>query len=170
MELKKIQSKIQNVLQKYKYAFIILIIGIGLMIIPGSNDNSETSSPNDTVTDYSEKLSIESDLKNIISHIKGVGRVEVMLKESAGEEILYQTDQDMTVSDASSSTKVNTITISDGSRTDQGLIRQIIPATYMGAIIICEGADDPNVKLAVTEAVSKITGLGADKIAVLKMK
>jgi hypothetical protein len=40
----------------------------------------------------------------------------------------------------------------------------------MGAIVVCQGADSPSVKLAITQAVAKITGLGTDEICVLKMK
>jgi len=40
----------------------------------------------------------------------------------------------------------------------------------MGAVIVCQGADDPQVRLSIVDAVSKVTGLGSDKISVLKMK
>ena len=37
-------------------------------------------------------------------------------------------------------------------------------------LIVCEGGDDANVRLSIVDAVSKITGLGADRISVLKMR
>ena len=42
--------------------------------------------------------------------------------------------------------------------------------TPCGAVAVAQGADDPLVKLAITEAVSKVTGLRSDKISVIKMK
>lgn len=39
-----------------------------------------------------------------------------------------------------------------------------------GAVIVCTGADDTGVQLKVTNAVSAYTGLGSDKIRVMKMK
>lgn len=39
-----------------------------------------------------------------------------------------------------------------------------------GAVIVCTGADDAGVQLKVTNAVSAYTGLGSDKIRVMKMK
>ena len=39
-----------------------------------------------------------------------------------------------------------------------------------GVVVVCEGADRAAVKLAVTEAVASLTGLGSGKIAVVKMK
>jgi len=39
-----------------------------------------------------------------------------------------------------------------------------------GAVIVCQGAADPGVRLNVTNAVAAYTGLGSDKITVMKMK
>ena len=49
-------------------------------------------------------------------------------------------------------------------------VQQVLPESYRGAIVVCQGADSPAVKLAIVEAVSRATGLGADSISVLKMK
>ena len=38
-----------------------------------------------------------------------------------------------------------------------------------GAVIVCEGAESSSVRLYVTNAVSVYTGLGSDKIEVIKM-
>lgn len=35
--------------------------------------------------------------------------------------------------------------------------------------MVCQGADNAAVRLAIVEAVSKVTGLGANRISVLKM-
>lgn len=39
-----------------------------------------------------------------------------------------------------------------------------------GAVVVCEGSDSPGVRLDVTNAVMAYTGLGSDKISILKMK
>ena len=39
-----------------------------------------------------------------------------------------------------------------------------------GAVVVCQGADLPSVCLDVTNAVAAYTGLGSDKISVIKMK
>ena len=39
-----------------------------------------------------------------------------------------------------------------------------------GAVVLCGGAEDSAVRLKVTNAVSAYTGLGSDKISVIKMK
>ena len=55
-------------------------------------------------------------------------------------------------------------------RADPGLVRQVNPPEYLGAVVLCQGADNPSVKLSIVEAVSKATGLTTDRITVLKMK
>jgi hypothetical protein len=64
----------------------------------------------------------------------------------------------------------STILTTDSDRNQTGLIHQKNPPVYRGAVVLTQGADDPAVKLAIVDAVGKATGLGADKIAVLKMK
>lgn len=41
---------------------------------------------------------------------------------------------------------------------------------FTGAIILCQGADAAEVRLHIVEAVSAFTGLGSNRILVLKMK
>ncbi|MCD8343584.1 MAG: hypothetical protein LUC19_04260, partial [Oscillospiraceae bacterium] len=39
-----------------------------------------------------------------------------------------------------------------------------------GAVVVCDGADSAAVRYAVTGAVGAYTGLGSDKITIIKMK
>ena len=45
--------------------------------------------------------------------------------------------------------------------------REIYPQ-FRGALVVCQGADDPAVRLAVIEAVSALTGLGSDRVCVIR--
>lgn len=168
MEIKALQSKVQSLFQKYKYAFIIFLVGILFMIVPGKLLGSEDRGEVQEVVEQGS--SVQQELEEILSYIKGAGTVRVMLKELSGEETIYEVNEDISLSDSSSDTKIDVITITDQNRNEHGLIKQVNPPKYQGAVILCQGGDDPSVKLAITDAVSKITGLGADKIAVLKMK
>lgn len=168
MELKILQPKISALFQKYKFVIIIFLVGLVLMLFPV--DLFTKKEIKESVEVVSQKESVQDQLEEILSYIKGAGKVKVMLKESVGEETVYQTNEDISVSDSSTNTKSDVITITDQNRNEYGLIKQINPPQYLGAVILCQGGDDPSVRLAITDAVSKITGLGADKIAVLKMK
>ncbi|MFR6424441.1 MAG: hypothetical protein ACLUNO_01710 [Oscillospiraceae bacterium] len=45
------------------------------------------------------------------------------------------------------------------------LLRTVSPQ-YLGAVVVCDGADAPQVQLAVTQAVAQFTGLSTDRISV----
>lgn len=167
MELKKIQSKLTGLLQKYKFVVLILILGIVLMMIPVDKETSDTQ--NQTIQSIPEKT-LNDELAEILSLIDGAGNVQVLLTVSAGEETVYQSDEDITVDTDSSTSKIKTVIATNSDKAQVGLIKQINPPQYLGAVILCEGADSPAVRLAIIDAVSKITGLGANKISVLKMK
>ena len=163
MELKKTSAKFLVLIEKYKYAILVLLIGLTLLLIPGKPaeqkyDNAALPSSTKQETFTQESLS------QILQSVEGAGKVKVLLSTGAGEQTIYQTDTD---SDRKSS---NTVIVEDSERNEKGLIQQINPAVYKGAVIVCQGADSPAVRLAITQAVSKITGLGTDAICVLKMQ
>lgn len=167
MDIGVMKSKLKACLSRYRYVWIVLLVGILLMLIPSQNPDT----PKDSVMQATEVgLPLEEQLANILAKVSGAGEVKVMLSLAAGEETLYQTDVDQQTQTDSTSSKRNTVTVTDSQRNESGLVRQVLPPAYMGAIIVCEGADAPSVRLAIIEAVSDVTGLGADKISVLKMK
>ncbi len=51
-----------------------------------------------------------------------------------------------------------------------GVGRAEVLLSRNGAVIVCDGADSAKVRLLVTNAVMAYTGLGSDKIWVVKMK
>ncbi len=155
-------------LVKYKYALIIILVGVLLMLIP--EKNSQTQDISAEATSMQQEISIEQQLAEILSKVKGAGRVEVMLTVREGEQVIYQTDTNSSNGESSGSQSTDTVILSDKNRNQVGLVRQIYGPKYQGAIIICEGASDASVRLAIIDAVSKITGLGTDKISILELK
>ena len=167
MDIKGLTGKLKDGMIRYKYAALVLVIGIGLLLLPGNKKTqvTEQEAPKDPSI-----LSIDADaLSQILQSVDGAGKVQVMLSVAVGEKTVYQTDTDITVDGENGSTKTQTVIITDSQRNETGLISQINPPEYLGAIVVCEGADSSTVRLALTQAVAKITGLGSDKICVLKM-
>ena len=163
-------TKVREFLGKYKYAALILLIGLVLMLLPDFSGKNMESHDSSLITQTEQKQDSETRLEEILSQIQGAGKVSVMLTTSKGAETIYQTDNETINGNDTGSIRVDTVIISEENRSENGLIRQVNPAVYQGAIVVCQGADNPSVKLAITEAVSKITGLGADRICVVKMK
>ena len=140
-----------------RYVVLVLVIGLLFLLLPASKESVVQ-----TVEETVRTEDIQDQLTEILSAIDGVGKVQVMLTAAAGEQVIYQNDE--------SGTSTDTVIITDADRAEQGLVKQVIPPTYLGAIIVCQGADSALVRLNVVDAVSKVTGLSADRIAVLKMK
>ncbi len=167
MDINTAGGKILDAVKRFRYPILVLAIGIVLMTLPVKK---EAEQPQQATQAAQQKLDISRQLEEILAQIQGVGKVKVMLTEATGESYLYQYDEDVSVSDGSSSSRKDTVIITDSDRNQVPVISQVVPPKYLGAIIVCQGAENAAVKLAVVEAVSRITGLGADMISVLKMK
>ena len=167
MDINAIGRKILDFLKKYRFVVLILTIGIVLMVLP-TGKKEETAQPA-----FTQKATVEDptrELTQILSQIQGAGKVQLLLTKGSGERTVYQTDEDRDTSDQNQSVRVETVIVTDKDRTQQGLIQQILAPEYRGAIVVCQGADNAAVRLAIIEAVSDATGLGTDRISVLKMK
>lgn len=162
-----ITAKAKELFDKYKFVLAVLGIGILLMLIP---DNDNTQVPPVPSEPRTATVSRAEELENILSQMSGVGKIKVLLTESDGAQTIYQTDEDRTQSADSESVRVQTVIVTNSGREEVGLIRSVTPPVYLGAIIVCQGGDNPSVKLAVVQAVSNVTGIPSDRITVLKMK
>lgn len=161
MDIGALRQKAVEWIGKYKFVILILLVGVGLMLIPTGKKQEK---PVESVAEQaSQKQTLADELEEILTNIQGAGRVQVMLTMRAGEQTVYQTDTPAT-------DRQDTVIITDEDRAQGGLVQQIIAPTYRGAIILCEGAESASVCLAITEAVSKVTGLDSSQISVLKMK
>ena len=151
-----------DIIKRYRYGFLVLLIGIGFMLLPAKG--REEKPP--TTLHTEEAASVSDSLEQILSQIDGVGRVAVMLSQSEGERTVYQTDTDQ----SGDSYREDAVVITGESRDEQGQVQQVIPPRYQGCLVVCQGGDRAVVRLAVVEAVSALTGLSSNHITVVKMK
>ena len=167
MDWINLRSNFVEIFKKYRYPILILAVGIFLMNLPEKQEMTAEI----PVQDQAElENTLSQSLELILSQIEGVGKVSVMLTEEEGSQVLYQTDSDTRSSESGDTRQEKTVLITGADRMETGLIRQELPPRYRGALIVCQGADRPAVKLAVVEAVANVTGISADRITVLKMK
>ena len=155
-----LREKLTDWIGKYKFFILILLVGVVLMLIPGQTKKESTVQTSESTA---TQPSISQQLEDILAKIDGAGKVQVMLTYQSGEQVIYQTDKP-------SADREDTVIITNENRGQSGLVAQVISPTYRGAIVLCQGAERASVCLAITEAVSKVTGLGASQISVLKMK
>lgn len=147
-------ERVKAILGKYRYVLLVALAGLALMLLPGGSEEAEP------IPAPAVEESLESRLEEILSRIDGAGEVRVLLTEEQGGEVLYQTEGE----------DGKTVLVTGADRSENGLVRTTQPPSYRGAVVVCKGADSAAVRLAVVEAVANATGLGTDRITVLKMK
>ena len=162
MDLIKSSQNLQSFLRKYRVVWIVILAGIFLMSIPAPKEPKDPAAPACREPDFQE------DLENILTAVQGAGRVELLLSTETGEMTVFENNEKAEKMDGRM--QKETVILKGSDREEQGLIRQIIAPTYRGAVVIAQGADSPKVRLDLVKAVSSATGLGANKITVLKMK
>jgi len=158
---------IMETIRKYRYVVIVLLVGLFLMLIPIGEGEAEAAP---VQIQQKEEEDLQSQLEELLSHMEGAGKVKVLLTQSAGERRIYQTNDSSDTSERESSVRKDTVMVTDAGRSETGLLQQTLPPVYLGAVILCQGADSAKVRLAVIEAVSSATGLASHNISVLKMK
>lgn len=156
---------------KYKYIFLVICVGILLLVLPDGTKETEVQ--------QSAKIGIEEDfsvealeqkLEETLGEIDGAGKVSVMLTVQSGTKRVLAQDGRMEQSEGETQRETETVVVSSGSgKQETVLIQQIYPQ-FQGALVVSSGGADPAVRLRLTEAISALTGLGADKISICKGK
>lgn len=155
---------------KYKYVLLLCAVGLVLILIPFGKPAA--SAPEKTAEKTESAADLQSRLEELFSQIEGVGRVRVLLTAKNDGETVYAYDQDKNASksegSASSSNSMTLVTVG-GSGGEPVVVRVDAPV-FTGAVVVCDGADNARVKLALTEALRSLTGVTSDNIVIVKMK
>lgn len=168
-ELQALLKRGQAALLKYRYVVVILLAGILLLCMGGKESGPEADQAQEGQAVF-DLETFERDAAARLSRIDGVGKLELMLTlESTGESV-YASDTRESANGGQSTSKERSVTVVSESGYGQRpvTVKELYP-TFRGAVVLCEGADSIQVRCAVVEAVSTLCGIGADKVAVLKM-
>lgn len=164
--MKKIN--ITELWKKYKFVLLIILVGIMLMLLPTGKKTQEAVKKNSTEESTFSLEDTEEKMSDILSHIQGVGHIRVMLTLKSGSQLHLAEDISRSGKETDTRFDSETVTINCGSGSQEVVVTQQIYPTYQGAVIVCQGAEQSSVRLAITEAVSALTGLSADKISIVK--
>lgn len=168
----ELPKKILAGLKKYKYAVLILLLGIALMLLPfGKKEEApEAEVQEDTLTDEAYAQALEQRLEDMLCQVSGAGQVRVMLTLQTGSRTEYQTDTQISDSETQSQEERKTVILSEGSAYDKAAVSAVQYPRFQGALILCQGADQSTVRLSLVNAVAALTGLSSGQITVIKMK
>ena len=163
---------VRKLWNRYKYAALILLIGAGLLLWPGGSGHTAQTGRSEAPLAYTAAETLRRDLEETLGQIQGVGAVRVLLTvDTDGERQLAQNTELRYSGSAAAPedySRISEPVLLDGGGREETVVTRTAYPTYRGALVVCQGGDRADVKLAVTEAVSALTGLSSDRVTVAK--
>lgn len=155
---------------RWKYAVLVVAAGVVLLLLPSGGKKSVADTPNENVQDTVQET--ETKMETILAKIDGVGELHLMLTADTGAAQRLAQDTELSYSGDTSAPedyqRKSEIVLSGGSGSEEPVVTETRCLTWRGALVVCQGGDDAQVRLAVTAAVAALTGLGSDRITVAK--
>lgn len=165
------KEKLISYVKKYRYVALVVLAGVVLMLLPSGKGEQQVSS--DQPVNVSEAYSLaetEKRLEQLLGRIRGVGQVQVMLTLKSGSSLQLAENRSTSLRDTENRQDRDVVTLNRGSGYEDVVVTEQTYPVYQGAVVVCQGAGDSSVHLAVIQAVSVLTGLGSDKITVVQWK
>ena len=159
--------RIPELLKKYRYPALILALGVLLLIWPAGK-RTETAQEVPEPTEEAFDLDrFTEQTRALLSRVEGAGEVRLLLTLADGGRREYLLDHRESQDASGSQLQRQAVLVSGGGTQQPVEVARTQPA-FRGAVILTPGADSPAVALRLKEAVSSLTGLGMDKITVIK--
>ncbi|QNL45533.1 stage III sporulation protein AG [Oscillibacter hominis] len=166
------KDAVRSLWDRYKYVVLVILAGVALLAWPSGNREKEAPTAAPTAEEPTLEET-EERMQSILSKISGVGNLTLMLTlDSTGEKALAQ-DTELSYSGATEAPedyqrRSETVVLSESGGGEGAIITKNTCPVYRGALVVCEGGANPEVKLALTQAVAALTGLSSDRITVVK--
>ena len=149
----------------FRYALPVAALGLLLLLWPeGSETKDVVNTETDTLSATVEEL--ERKIEDALGRIEGVGEVKVVLTVDTEGENDYAVNRSMD----GDRREEELVILSGQSREEQAVVRVRSAPVYRGALVVCSGGGNAQVRLEVTRAVAVLTGLGTDRISVSEGK
>jgi stage III sporulation protein AG len=124
-----------------------------------------------TYAQYIDKL--EERLENILSNVKNVGSVNVMITlKDNGEKVVekdYEKSESTNGDNSQASYNEETV-VSKSSNDSTPYVKKILEPEIEGVLVSCEGGNNPETVVQITEAVQALFDVPAHKIVVLELQ
>ena len=159
-------EQLWKLLDKYKYVLLVLAVGVLLLLWPAGKEEPAQSGASGQEEQF-DLAALEEKLSQTLSQVEGAGRVTVTLTVKSGMEQVLAADRTTSVTERGNSVEERTVVVNNGSG-QEAVVRLERYPVFQGALVVSQGADRAEVRLVLTQAVSALTGLGADRITVCK--
>lgn len=160
-------------LWKYRYLCLLALVGLALLLVPTREEapQAETLVPATGAQEAAAtRIELETRIEQALAMIDGAGEVRLVLTWLDDGQTIYQQDERVTDSGESSSSERTTASVSTAASSQQALVARTLSPVCAGALVVCAGGGSAAVRLAITEALRALTGLGSSQITVVKMK
>ncbi len=168
-----IEKLTKNLTDRQKTVLLIILFGIGLLLIffPDTQKNKDPSGL-ELVSNTDYRLSLETQLEDMLSSVRGVGQVKVMitLKGENSKTIAYNESQSVSVgmnSNQENSSK-DAVLIRDGTSSVPYTLNEDYPEVA-GVLVVSSGAEDSVTRSYIISAVKSTLNVTANNITVLPM-
>ena len=116
---------------------------------------------------------LETRLISIVSSIEGAGETKVMLTLESGSEEVYLHDYDYGENIDSSGKNIverkDEYVIIDGESGEKGIVVKVAEPKIRGVAVVCKGGDSDVVSVRITETVTALLDIPANRVSVAKM-
>lgn len=172
----KLVSRFKELPDRKRNIILCIIGAIALLIIVVSElfAGEDIPSPQENRSEYAEDYieRTEKELCSILEDIDGAGRVEVMITlESCYENVYakgHSTQKDVDDSGEQSQLTEEYVIVKNGSGTEECLVIKVYEPVVKGVAVVAEGADNAQVKKAITETVCALFDISSNKVSVIK--
>ncbi|ABW19159.1 stage III sporulation protein AG [Alkaliphilus oremlandii] len=192
MDMDEIKKFLKELISKKYVANIMVVLAVAVIALIFSSeflakDSSYKNNIKETLGDTlvqedtflkTEEEIIEARLKEILEKIKGSGKVEVMVTFELGAEIvpaLNTVESKDTTEEKDANGGVRTVTSQNitenivtvgGTSGNNPMVLKEIKPQVRGVIVVAEGAEDPEVKMRLYDAVKTVLQVSANKVQV----
>lgn len=172
LDMAGLTERLRSWAGKYRYVLLVILAGVVLLLLPtgGKEQESGTAETAAVSAQALDTGALEEKLERALSRVRGAGEVDVVLSVEAGPRQIWAMDRKREQEADAVREEESAVILSRGSGQEETVPVQQISPRFRGALVVCSGGDDPSVRLAMTEAVSAITGLSTDKISICKGK
>ena len=173
--LKNILSGLK--LSKKNIAMIVLAVVVLLLLLFSelSGDEAKEKNIDSNATVYAEDYIKETEkrLEGVLSGLNGAGKVKVMITlESCYENVYakgYTSKSKEGENEESRETAEEYIIVKQGSNNEECLVIKVYEPRVKGVAVIAQGADNINVKQAITDTVCALFDISSASVSVEKM-
>ena len=155
-------------LKKYCCPALVLALGLLFLLAPtGGRGQAAAEEPQTTDSQSFDLAAFTQEAQALLSQVAGAGEVRLLLTLDTDGQQDYLLDRTLSQGENTLQTQEQAVLVGR----EEGEMPVTIQRTYpqfRGALVLCRGEPGPTLTLALKEALSSLTGLGMDRITVLR--